>query len=307
MYDYAAATCAANDIYDGFGTKSTSRKNGFDSTDYECKGISAVLSPLTYWATSDAWSPNDPITSRTGKTLTRYYESNRALKGNSWAIPASADNKEGAIRLMDFMFSDLGQMVNNYGPVEYWAMPDTVSGDKVEGELLANKAYVATDLVYGELSPIVSNQVKAQIGQSGKDFWSYSREYLGSTHGIGNVRPKGANLQATNAYAQLGVANVQSAFTVGNNDVAGDGAVQKLATISKVKNNGQTVYTWNTSVPSGFTKAWTDNDNEYSAITGFWAADKLNNNTGWVNAVTRGHNVAIDTIKVFNAQKTETN
>ncbi|MBR3618018.1 MAG: hypothetical protein IKN46_05010, partial [Acholeplasmatales bacterium] len=233
-------------------------------------------------------------------------ESNRALKGNSWAIPANSDNPDGAIRLMDVMFSGLGQMVNNYGPVEYWAKPDTSKGDTV-ANFDENKAYVATDLVYGEQSPIVSNKVKASIaGQSG-DFWSYSRGYLGSTHGIGNVRPKGVNLQATNAYAQSGVANVQSAFTVGSNNVAGDGAVLKLATISKVKSNGETVYTWNTSVPSGFTKSWTDNDNEYSAITGFWAADKLNNNTGWVNAVTRGHNVAIANVKVFDAQKNESN
>ena len=305
MYDYSAATCAANDIYSGIGTKATSRKNGFGEN-YECKGITAVLSPLTYWATGSEWKPEDAITSRTGKTLTRYYESNRALKGNSWAIPANSDNPEGAIRLMDVMFSGLGQMVNNYGPVEYWAKPDTSKGDTV-ANFDENKAYVATDLVYGEQSPIVSNKVKASIaGQSG-DFWSYSRGYLGSTHGIGNVRPKGVNLQATNAYAQSGVANVQSAFTVGSNNVAGDGAVLKLATISKVKSNGETVYTWNTSVPSGFTKSWTDNDNEYSAITGFWAADKLNNNTGWVNAVTRGHNVAIANVKVFDAQKNESN
>ena len=304
MYDYSAATCAANDISNGIGTKATSRKNGFE-TDYSSKGITAILSPLTYWATGDQWSPSDAITSRTGKTLTRYYESNRALKGNSWAIPANSDNPEGAARLMDVMFSELGQMVNNYGPVEYWAKPNTEAGDKV-ANYDANKFYVSDDLVAGELAPIISNEVKASIaGQSG-DFWSYSRGYLGATHGIGNVRPKGVNLQATNAYAQAGVANVQSAFTVGSNGVAGDGEVLKLATISKVKENGETVYTWDTSTPSGYTKTFKDNNNVYTAITGFWAADKLNNNTGWVNAVTRGHNNAIANIKVIDGTKTET-
>jgi len=300
MYDYSAATCAANDISNGIGTKATSRKNGFD-TGYECQGITAVLAPLTYWATGSEWSPSDAITSRAGKTLTRYYESNRALKGNSWAIPANADNPDGAVRLMDVMFSDLGQMVNNYGPVEYWAKPDTTKGDTV-ANYDENKFYVSNDLVAGELAPILSAKVKASIaGQSG-DFWSYSRGYLGATHGIGNVRPKGVNLQATNAYAQSGIANIQSAFTVGGS-VAGDGTVLKLATISKVKNSSnETVYTWNTSVPSGFTKSWKDNDNEYSSLTGFWASDKLNNNTGWVSAVTRGHTNAISTAEVKNAQ-----
>jgi hypothetical protein len=301
MYDYSAATCAANDISDGIGTKSTSRKNGFENG-YSSKGITAVLPPLTYWATGSEWKPSDAITSRAGKTLTRYYESNRALKGNSWAIPANSDNKDGAIRLMDVMFSDLGQMVNNYGPVEYWAKPDTTKGDTV-ANYDANKIYVSDDLVAGELAPILSSQVKASIaGQSG-DFWSYSRGYLGATHGVGNVRPKGVNLQATNAYAQGGIANIQSAFTVGGS-VAGDGTVLKLATISKVKSNGETVYTWNTSVPSGYTKSYKDNDNEYSSITGFWAADKLNNNTGWVSAVQRGHNNPISGIQVKNSQGT---
>jgi putative aldouronate transport system substrate-binding protein len=300
MYDYSAATCAANDISDGIGTKATSRKNGFDSG-YNCQGITAVLAPLTYWATGSEWKPTDAITSRAGKTLTRYYESNRALKGNSWAIPNTADNVEGAIRLMDVMFSEVGQMVNNYGPVEYWAKPDTSKGDTV-ANYDANKIYVSTDLVAGEKAPILSSQVKASIASSGKDFWSYSREYLGSTHGIGNVRPKGVNLQATNSYAQAGIANIQSAFTVGGS-VEGDGTVLKLATISKVKNSsGETVYTWNTSVPSGFTKAWKDNDNEYTSLTGFWAANKLNKNQGWVAAVTRGHSNAIANIEVKNNQ-----
>ena len=306
MYDYSAANCAANDMSDGIGTKSEARKNGFDEN-YECKGITAILAPLTYWATGEGWTPDDDITSRTGKTLTRYYESNRALKDASWAIPASADNPDGAVRLMDIMFSDLGQMINNYGPTEYWAKPNTSNGDTVTGTFDENKIYVSDDLVAGELSPILSAQVKASIaGQTG-DFWSYSREYLGSTHGVGNVRPKGVNLQATNAYAQAGIANVQSAFTVGSNGVAGDGEVMKLATISKVKENGETVYTWNTSVPSGFTKTYTDTAKEYTALTGFWASDKKDKDSGWVNAVTRGHNNSITTVAVKTSDGSDSN
>jgi len=305
MYDYSAATCAANDIYAGIGTKQESRKNGFGDKDdegyfkYSQTGITGILAPLTYWATSAEWTPSDDITSKTGKTLTRYYESNRALKGNSWAIPVGSDNVDGALRLMDIMYSDLGQLVNNFGPVEYWAAPDTTKGDKVEGTYDASKYYVATDLVYGEKTPIVSNKVKASIaGQSG-DFWSYSRGYLGSTHGVGNVRPKGANLQATNAYAQPGVANVQTAFTIGNNGVAGDGKVLKLATICKVRENDKTLYTWNTCAPTGFTTTQKDSNNEWTSLSGFWGADKLGKNQGWVSAVTRGHNNDISTCTVY--------
>ncbi len=303
MYDYADTTTAANDLKDGIGTRSTARKNGFGNG-YSTKEIKPVLPPLTYWATESAWKPTDSITSKTGKTLTRYYESNRALKGNSWAIPANAENAEGAVRLMDIMFSELGQMVNNFGPVEYWAKPNTSKGDTVEGTFDASKIYVSTVLVDGEKSPIISGKVKASIAAQSGDFWSYFRGYLGATHGIGNVRPKGLNLQATNYYAQEELIIIQAAFTVGNNGVPGDGTVLKLATISKVKDSdNNTVYTWNTSVPLGFTKSYNDNENKYSAITGFWASDKKNTNAGWVNAVTRGHTNDINSIKIFNTQK----
>jgi len=312
MYDYSAATCAANDASDGIGQDPSKRADAFKEEDeegnikYSQKGITAILAPLTYWATGSEWKPSDAITSRTGKTLTRYYESNRALKDASWAIPANADNKAGAVRLMDVMFSEIGQMVNNYGPTEYWAKPNTSAGDTVTGTYDQNKIYVSDDLVSGELSPIVSAQVKASLaGQTG-DFWSYSREYLGSTHGVGNVRPKGVNLQATNAYAQAGIANVQSAFTVGSNGVAGDGTVMKLATISKVQQNGETIYTWDTSAPSGFTDEYTDNGHIYGSLTGFWSSDKLNNNTGFVSAITRGHTNDISTVAVKDDQKNVT-
>ena len=306
MYDYSAATGASNDIADGMGTKPESRKNGFGDKDddgnfkYGQTGITAILAPLTYWSTGSEWKPTDAINSKTGKTLTRYYESNRALKGNSWAIPVGSDNVEGALRLMDIMYSDLGQLVNNFGPVEYWAKPDTTKGDTLEGTYDENKVYVTDDLTSsGELDPVISSKVKASIaGQSG-DFWSYSRGYLGSTHGVGNVRPMGCNLQATNAYAAIGVGYVQDAFTVGNNGVVGDGKVMKLATISKVTENNTTVYTWDTCAPTGFTSTQKDSNNEWTSLSGFWGTDKLGKNQGWVSAVTRGHKNDISTCTVY--------
>ncbi|MBQ6783772.1 MAG: hypothetical protein IJP63_07215 [Acholeplasmatales bacterium] len=314
MFDYAAANGAANDMVDGVGTKQEDRKNGFGDKDAEGNfkfsqtGITAILAPLTYWADGqkDGWTPTQGIADKTGKSLLRYYESNRALKTNSWAIPVNADNIPGALRLMDIMFSPLGQIVNNYGPTEYWAKPDTSKGDTVDGTYDATKAYVSDDLyASGELNPIISAQVKASLINSGKDFWSYSREYLGSTHGIGNIRPMGVNAQATNAYAQMGVSNIQNAFTVGNNGVVGDGTVLKLATITKKKTAaGDTAYCFATSVPTGFTKVPTDDGSEWEALSGFWGANKAKTNVGWVNAVTRGHNNDLSGITVYSGTGT---
>ena len=131
------------------------------------------------------------------------------------------------------------------------------------------------------------------------------REYLGSTHGIGNIRPMGVNAQATNAYAQMGVSNIQNAFTVGNNGVVGDGTVLKLATITKKKTAaGDTAYCFATSVPTGFTKVPTDDGSEWEALSGFWGANKAKTNVGWVNAVTRGHNNDLSGITVYSGTGT---
>jgi len=309
MYDYTAANVAANDLVNGVGTVPSSRQNGFGDTNedgtykYSSTGITGILAPLTYWATESNWNHDQDINDKTGKTLIRYYESNRALKDNTWAIPKNADNPEGAARLMDLMFSQWGQIVNNYGPEQYWAKPDTSKGDTLDGTVDANKYYVSDDLTSsGELNPIISTQVRAKLIESTLDFWSYMREYLGATHGVGNVRPMGVNMQATNAYGQLGITNVQDAFTVGNNGVAGDGTVLKLATFSKKVENGNTIYTWNTSVPTGFTESNTDTDHLYGAITGFWKDDKNGNNTGYSAAISRGHTNSIDTITVKDDQ-----
>lgn len=297
MYDFSAATTAANDLEDGVGTPASTRRNGFDSG-YECKGITPVIAPLTYWATESNWNHESNILDRTGKTLTRYYESNRAMKTNSWAIPKSSDNKEGAARLMDFMFSELGQMVNNYGPTEYWAVPESEYGDEIDGTFDANKAYVSDDLVLGEKNPIISSYVSLGVVGAGLDYWSYSREVIGSTHGIGNVRPAGVNLQVTNKYGQIGVKNIQNAFTVGNKGVTGDGEALKLATFTKVKeDDGSTKFTWDTCVPSGYANAPKDANNEWNVVTGFWTS-AMQNNAGWVNAVSRGHDISISTITI---------
>ncbi len=311
MYDYAAANGAANDIVNGIGTRPTDRGNGFqdavenengeEEVVFKQTGITAVLPPLTYWADGqkDGWSVTQNIADKTGKSLLRYYESNRALKDQTWAIPSNSDNVEGALRLMDIMFSPLGQLVNNYGPTKYWAQPNTSKGDTLDGEFDSSKIYVSDDMyASGELNPILSAKVKAALVDYEKDFWTYSRECLGSTHGVGNIRPMGVNAQATNAYAQLGVTNVQYAFTIGNNGVVGDGTVLKLATITKkLTAAGDTDYIWSTCVPTGFT-----NDpsiDALGAITGFWAAKKSTNNVGWAAAVTRGHEAAMDNITIY--------
>ncbi len=307
MYDYHAATSAANDIVDGVGTNPEDRQNGFGDMDGSGKykftqtGITAILPPLTYWATNEnmGWNVNQDIKNKTGKSLVRYYESNRALKTYSWAIPATSDNVAGALRLMDIMYSPLGQLVNNYGPTAYWAKPDTSKGDQLSGVYDMNKAYVCDNLnSFNELNAIPSDKVMDSFAENSLDYWGYYREFLGATHGVGNVRPNGLNYQAANYYGRIGLLNIQNAIGITNNGIPGDGLVLKFATLSKRKNDsGEILYTWNTSVPNGFTRNAVSQDTD--ALSGFWYTNKATNNVGWVAAVTRGHTNSMYNIPVY--------
>ena len=296
MYDYSAATIAANDICNGIGTAASGREKGVFDNNYSQTGITAVLPPLTYWATESNWDHTQAITNQAGKTLTRYYESNRALKSTTWAIPATSDNITGAVRLMDFMFSSFGKLIQDYGPTAYWAKPganDTVvDAFGATTSYDSTKAYVSTSLVYKEQNAILSEEVTLALATSGSDFWTYCRNYLGSTHGVGYVRSKGVNLQATNYYGQWGVQNVQTAIATDT--------VLKLAQIDKFED-----YTWDTSAPTGFVSTYTDSNYVYDSITGFWANSKKDSNTGWVNVVVQNHTVSSSNYVVKTGQKAD--
>ena len=297
MYDYSAATIAANDIYNGIGTAASAREKGVFDSNYSQTSITAVLPPLTYWATESTWDHDQAINNFTGKTLERYYESNRALKSTTWAIPATSDNIEGAVRILDFMFSSFGKLIQDYGPTNYWAKPtdnDLVvdkNGNKTTYD--STKAYVSTSLVSGEYNAILSEQVSLALPTSGADFWTYNRNYLGTTHGVGYVRSKGINLQATNKYGQWGVQNVQTAFSTDT--------VLKLAQVDKFEG-----YTWDTCAPTGFVSTYTDSNYVYDAITGFWGANKKDSNTGWVNVVIQAYNASTSNYVVKTGQKGDT-
>ena len=269
MYDDPSIVTAANDEYEGLGTKSTSRSDY--AKDTKIQGIYSILPPRTYWTTTGN-NAESQISTKTGKTLTRYYESNRSLQTTSWAIPATADNKEAALRIMDFMYSPLGQLIQNYGPEAYWQKP---SKDKVDPAIDYDNANIVVNnmTAQNELNAIVSYKTKLELVCSNLDFWSFMRGYLGATHGIGHVRLSGLNLQATNYYGQIGLKNVQSAIAAG--------AVEHAS--------NKEAYSWNVSVPTQFSTSVSDDKNLWDGISGFWATNKINKNEGWVNVVVSGY------------------
>ena len=253
LYDFCATQAQMNTKdEDGVGTADSARKEQFENQ--SVTGIMPILSPLTYWATeSGANAKDDELSDRTHKTLIRYEESNRALKSNAWMIPATSDNVEDACKLMDFLFSREGQIINDFGPSQYW-----------DGGM-DNSFYY-----FNEITPSFSTRMKNLISTSGKDFWTTLRNYIGANHGIGYVRSATLNYLATNKYGKIGQLNIDNSILSGATVLA---MVDKHATPS-----------FDSSVPSaGYASISLEVSKGYDSITSFWAQDKLQSDAyGWV-------------------------
>lgn len=253
MYDFTAATGSLNTLDENnVGTRDDKRIGEYEGN--SVTGIRPVLPPYTYWNqrtyTNDEVL-NQKLSDKTGKTLMRYTESNRSIKGNSWCIPQTSDNKEKAVQLMDYIFSQSGTYVNDFGPSEYW--------DEEPMNYL------------NEYSPQLSNKAKLWIKDSGLSFWDFMRQYLGATYGIGSVREASLNYAATNAYAQTGMLNLQRAISTGT------------VTLAK----GTDKHIWGVSVPTTKYGSASTSNESYAAILEFWAQNgKLSTTaSGWVKVV----------------------
>ncbi|MGM9969888.1 MAG: hypothetical protein ACI35S_05775 [Anaeroplasma sp.] len=256
LYDYSASTGAVNTVENGIGTANDKRVGEFKDT--SVTGVMPVLPPLSYWGVTTEWNHDQALTNHTGKKLLRYAEENRALKSTSWCIPTTSDNIDLACKLMDYLLSEEGTRINDFGPSNYW-----------EAEL---------GTYAGAPTPIMNSKMKEMIAASGTDFWSYMRGYIGATHGVGYVRSASINYQATNKYAQIGTVNIENAIA--------SGAVT-LALVDKYMNNdGTTKYTWDTTVPTAGYGSVGDKASQYDAVTSFWSSDKCAATPiGWVKVV----------------------
>ena len=272
MYDYCASTTVSNDTDSkGIGTSVSSRKGVYEGVSR--KGIRPVLAPVTYWNTNYEETDTNTLfgidgvcTNRDKKELTRYSDSNRALKANSWCIPSNSTNIECALKLMDYMYSEEGANINNFGPQEY------------RGEM-------SSDIIYGQEVPTLSASLINMYLASGTDFWTFMRKYIGSTNGIGHVRSDALDMQVTNEYGQIGLKNVQTAISLG---------VMTLAKCNTPDNYG-----FGVSVPTN----WQVSENVmyedlYSNVSNFWNQTKYGI-VGWKAVVICAPGTDLSTIKVY--------
>jgi putative aldouronate transport system substrate-binding protein len=271
LYDYCASTTVGNKVdANGVGTKTEQRQGVYAGKDRT--GIRPVLAPVTYWNTSYAATNTDKLVDALGqavdrdkKTLTRFSDSNRALKSNSWCIPTNAQNKAAAVKLMDYLYSAEGSNINDFGPAAY-------QGD------------YSNDIIYGEWVPTLGAPLIAMYLQSGTDFWSFMRENIGSTNGIGSIRSDALDMQVTNQYAQVGLKNVQKAVKLG---------IMTLANCKTAENYG-----WNASVPTNWQVSEnSDAKNSYKKVNDFWNASSTGA-VGWKAVVIAPANAKLEDVTV---------
>jgi hypothetical protein len=150
-FDFAATISYSNDNINGLGVNPSSRK----ISNFTENGIRTVIPPLSYWATDSTWSVNQDLFDKTGKSLLRFVENNKGFKSTSWGIPTTSDNVYAALRLMDYLYSEKGNMINCFGPEQYWYKPTS-------DDLLAGDAYLAdgssnnTSITKAYSSPILT-------------------------------------------------------------------------------------------------------------------------------------------------------
>ena len=254
MYDYSASTGNTNTKVNGIGTDDAKRRNEFMNE--SVTGIMPVLPPLSYWGDNPNCKYNQDLIDHSNKVLMRYADSNRGLKSNSWAIPATADNVVDAIRLMDYLYSDEGSFYNQFGPEQYWGKSTTY---------------------YGLTTPTFKQEFMDMYLDSNMDFWSFLRRYVGAGFGIGHVRSESLNYQVTNEYTKVGQKNIENAIL--------SGAVV-LPKIFKGYNT-DSGYGFASSVPSIKHNVPFEWQIQYGVITSFWTTERVYDEpTGWIKYIT---------------------
>ena len=88
-----------------------------------------VLPPVVKWSAGKDLKYQATVNGEVVNLKDKYFhfsESNRALKSGGWCIPASSDNKDSAIALMDYLFSEEGAYIQDFGPDggKFWTLAD---------------------------------------------------------------------------------------------------------------------------------------------------------------------------------------
>ena len=135
----------------------------------------------------------------------RFTESWRSVKTDGWAISAagvagSKDRLDAALALIDFAYSEEGQILMSYGP-------DAFIKTNEDG------SYVKF-LFNGKLMPVISDETFAELwDKAGGNYTNYARQYLGST--LSFVKSQAFEYQCTHIVGKEGAGKISNAIALG--------------------------------------------------------------------------------------------
>ncbi len=215
--------------------------NGFISYDYnqtqtvmnatklqEGEKYMAIMVPVAKW-----------FDGTEGGVFMRFTESWRSVKTDAWAISkAGVESNPGALEkalaLIDYAYSDEGQILMSYGPAAF----------RKEGE---------TFLFNGKEMPVIADATYAELWEKANgNYTNYARQFLGST--LSFVKSQAFEYQCTHDIGREGAGYISNAIGLGT---------IKHPLLEVAENS------WYTSIPTVLpnTKSETDMLNSYAELT----------------------------------------
>ena len=175
----------------------------------------------------------------------RFTESWRSVKTDGWGISVEGtkdnpDKLNAALALIDYAYSEAGQILMSYGP-------DAFIKTNADG------SYVTFDF-NGKQMPVISDETYKELWDKAKgNYTNYARKYLGST--LSFVKSQAFEYQCTQVVGKEGAGYISKAIALGT---------IKHPELDVVKDNP-----WYTSVPTVLPnfKTETDEINTYDKLT----------------------------------------
>ncbi len=191
-----SATIIENDIgflsYDYNQTQTIFNNDGKLS---EGEVYRAIMVPVARWY--DGTDPNG--------VYMRFTESWRSVKTTGWSISKSGvgsdtDKLNAALVLLDFAYSERGQILLSYGP-------DVFIKTNADG------SYVTFNF-NGKEMPVIADETRAKLWElAGGNYTNFARQYLGST--LHFVKSQAFEFQCTTEAGMLGAGYISNAIALG--------------------------------------------------------------------------------------------
>ena len=154
----------------------------------------AVMIPVAHW-----------FDGTEGGVYMRFTESWRSVKTDGWAISKAGVGNDtnklnAALALIDFAYSQAGQILMSYGP-------DAFIKTKADG------SYVTFNF-NGKQMPVIADATFEELwDKAGGNYTNYARQYLGST--LSFVKSQAFEYQCTHAVGKEGAGKISNAIALG--------------------------------------------------------------------------------------------